>query len=60
MTIGVVVYHTYLDRLYFSLTNDICFISINWKSKNISFKNSFFHLHFFNNNILINILVINM
>ena len=35
MIIVVMVYHTYLDRLYFSLSDDICFILINWKLKNL-------------------------
>ena len=29
------IYYTYLDSFYFSLIDDICFISIPWKLKNL-------------------------
>ena len=53
--IVVMVYNTYLDRLYFTLSNDICFILINWKLKNLLIKNRFFHFYFLNSHIFVNI-----
>ena len=46
MMIVLKVYYKYLDRLYFSLSDDTCFILMNWKLKNLSIKNRFFHFDF--------------
>ena len=53
--IAVMVYYTYLDRLYFSLSNDIGFILINWKLKNLWIENGFFNFYFLNSDIFVNI-----
>ena len=42
MIVVIMVYYTYLDRLYFSLFDYMCFILIYWKLKNLSFKNILF------------------
>ena len=60
MILVVMVYYTYLDRLDFSLSNDICLILMNWKIKNLLIKNRFFHFYFLNSDISGNIKVINM
>ena len=60
MTIVVMVHYTYLDRFYFSLSDDISLILINWKLKNLLIKSRFFHFYFLNSDISVNIKVINI
>ena len=60
MMIVVMVCYTYLDRLYFFLSNVISLIFINWKLKNLLIKSRFFHFYFVNSDISCNIKVINM
>ena len=60
MILIVMVYYTYLDRLDFSLSNDIRLILINWKLKNLLIENRFCHFYFLNSDISGNIKVINI
>ena len=46
MMFVVMVYYTYLDRMYFSLSNKTFFICINLKLKNLLIKNIFLSLLF--------------
>ena len=52
--IVLMVYYTDLDKLYFSLFDDIGFIFMNWKLKNLLIKNRFFHFYFLTIDFLVN------